>query len=103
MKVLLHVLAVLAMTIGGAAHAVDVDEQTRRCNIEKNSLTNPKRKEGAECLKLRAMLGMPEPPVVNNYYNNSGGNQRGGGTQRVFDTNTGRWCTVFPGGTMQCD
>ncbi len=63
----ISVFAVLAMAIMAPATAVDVDEQTRRCRIEKTSLTNPSGREGVECMKLRAMLGLPEPPVVNVY------------------------------------
>lgn len=35
----------------------DIDEQTRRCNMENDSLA---KHSDAECLKLRAMLNMPE-------------------------------------------
>jgi hypothetical protein len=60
--------ALLCLAFSAGALAADVDEQSRRCNMEKNSLTNPSKREGPECLKLRAMLGMPEPTVVKNYY-----------------------------------
>src|SRR3546814_15592026 len=84
------------------ARAVDVDEQSRRCDIEKNALRNSSHREGPECLKLRAMLGMPEPPQINNYYGD--GNRSGGaGAQRVFDAQRTRWCWIYPGGSMQCD
>lgn len=63
------IAAILAAGFTSSASAVDVDEQTRRCNNEKTSLKNPRHEEGPECLKLRAMLGMPEPTVIkNNYY-----------------------------------
>ena len=58
---------VLALAVIPAAMAVDQEEQARRCKIEKSSLTNESGREGAECLKLRAMLGLPEPTVVNIY------------------------------------
>lgn len=50
---------------------VSIQEQTRRCNIEKGNLTRRQIKnqeEGPACLTLRAMLNMPEPPktIINN-------------------------------------
>src|SRR3546814_5511430 len=55
-------VAIFLLCATSTARAVDVDEQSRRCDIEKNALRNSSHREGPECLKLRAMLGMPEPP-----------------------------------------
>ena len=81
----------------GIRYDVSVSEQTRRCDIEKNSLTNKNRREGAECLKLRSMLNMPEPTrvIINNQ--NIPNSPR-----TVINNQTGRPCTVFPGGHMEC-
>ncbi|HEY9544739.1 MAG TPA: hypothetical protein VIR56_01960 [Solimonas sp.] len=95
-------VAIFLLCATSTARAVDVDEQSRRCDIEKNALRNSSHREGPECLKLRAMLGMPEPPQINNYYGD--GNRSGGaGAQRVFDAQRNRWCWIYPGGSMQCD
>jgi hypothetical protein len=93
MKTFGRLIVLTSLFLTTAAVAVDVDEQTRRCNIEKNSLTNPWHKEGAECLKLRSMLNMPEPAVI----------KKNVTPKRVFNSQTGRWCTIYPGNTMQCD
>jgi len=76
---------------------VSVSEQTRRCDMEKNTITNKNRREGAECLKLRSMLNMPEPTrvIINNQ--NTPNHPR-----TVINNQTGRPCTVFPGGHMEC-
>lgn len=111
--------AIVMLTLFGAvllvstAIAQDVDEQTRRCRNEKSSLTNPRHQEGPECLKLRAMLNMPEPPVVNNYYGSSrepdgprfvrdraGNTYIYNGGDFVTDSH-GRQC-IISGGTIQC-
>jgi len=60
----LSTLALLSMLFLEAAYAVDIDEQTRRCDIERSSLTNPHHIVGPECRKLRAMLETQEPAVV---------------------------------------
>lgn len=76
---------------------VSVSEQTRRCDMEKNTLTNKNRREGAECLKLRSMLNMPEPTkiIINNQ--NLPPHPR-----TVINNQTGRPCTVFSGGNIEC-
>lgn len=81
----------------GIRYDVSVSEQTRRCDMEKNTLTNKRQREGAECLKLRSMLNMPEPTriIINNQ--NTPTHPR-----TVINNQTGRPCTVFPGGNMQC-
>ena len=81
----------------GVRYDVSVSEQTRRCDIEKNTITNKNRREGAECLKLRSMLNMPEPTrvIINN--ENTPSHPR-----TVINNQTGRPCTVFPGGHMEC-
>ncbi|WP_028081156.1 hypothetical protein [Solimonas soli] len=114
---------VLALSIAGAvapAAAVSVDEQKRRCRMELDSLKNPKREEGPECKLLRAMLGMPEPPVINNYYGDRRHRQeKSGPTTRfdqygnpytdfnngapVIDQRTGRPCTNLGGNNIRCD
>ncbi len=75
---------------------VSVSEQTRRCDMEKNTITNKKRREGAECLKLRSMLNMPEPTrvIINN---NTSSHPR-----TLINNQTGRPCTVFPSGNIEC-
>ncbi|WOO32278.1 DUF4124 domain-containing protein [Diaphorobacter limosus] len=81
----------------GIRYDVSVSEQTRRCDMEKNTITNKNRREGAECLKLRSMLNMPEPTrvIINNQ--NTPSHPR-----TVINNQTGRPCTVFPGGHMEC-
>ena len=81
----------------GVRYDVTVSEQTRRCDMEKNTITNKKRREGAECLKLRSMLNMPEPTrvIINNQ--NTPSHPR-----TVINNQTGKPCTVFPGGHMEC-
>ena len=81
----------------GIRYDVSISEQTRRCDMEKNTLTNKNRREGAECLKLRSMLNMPEPTkiIINNQ--NPPSHPR-----TVINNQTGRPCTVFPGGNVEC-
>lgn len=81
----------------GIRYDVSVSEQTRRCDMEKNSLTNKNGREGAECLKLRSMLNMPEPTRVIIHNHNTSSQPR-----TVINNQTGRPCTVFPGGNMEC-
>jgi hypothetical protein len=78
---------VLAFAVLPPAMAVDQEEQSRRCRMEKSSLTNESGREGPECLKLRAMLGMPEPPVVNIY------ELRHRGGKRYYDARSKREVT----------
>ncbi|MGH8443831.1 MAG: hypothetical protein ACREVL_01135 [Solimonas sp.] len=101
MKTILQACALLAIVHSATALAADVDEQTRRCRIEKDALKNPGHREGPECLKLRAMLDMPEPPRV---YNNAPTYSEQQGPRRVFDPQSNRWCWIYPNGApMQCD
>src|SRR3546814_11203091 len=93
-------VAIFLRCATSTARAVDVDEQSRRCDIEKNALRNSSHREGPECLKLRAMLRMPEPPQINNYYGD--GNRSGGaGAQRVLDAQRKRWCWIYHGGSLR--
>ncbi|MGH8447091.1 MAG: hypothetical protein ACREVL_17625 [Solimonas sp.] len=101
MNGLMRIVALLSLLYATTSYAVDVDEQTRRCRIEKNALSNPGHREGAECLKLRGMLNLPEPPTVNHYDDRS--RRDNDNPRRVFDPQANRWCTVYPSGTMQCD
>ena len=81
----------------GIRYDVSLSEQTRRCDMEKNTINNKQRREGAECLKLRSMLNMPEPTrvIINNQNTPSH-------PTTVINNQTGRPCTVFPGGHMEC-
>jgi hypothetical protein len=88
-----RLIVLTSLFIANTAGAVDINEQTRRCNHEKDSITNPWHKEGAECMKLRSMLNMPEPVVIKKQVT----------PKEVFNSKTGRWCTIYPGNTMQCD
>src|SRR3546814_19184223 len=93
-------VAIFLRCATSTARAVDVDEQSRRCDIEKNALRNSSHREGSECLKLRAMLGMPEPPQINNYYG-YGHRSGGAGAQRVLDAQRNRLGWIYHGGSMQ--
>jgi len=92
-------LALIGLLCSGmfaqSAPAADLEEQQRRCRIEKNSLTRDGSDTGPECLALRAMLGLPEPPQVNIY-------NSGGGSNRFYDQRIGRWCTHH-GGSVSCE
>lgn len=92
MRTVMIVAAVLGLSTVTAS-AADLEEQQRRCRIEQNSLTRNSNETGPQCLALRAMLGLPEPPQVNVY--NGGGN-------RFYDQRLGRWCTQH-GGSVSCE
>jgi hypothetical protein len=92
------IVLLLSVLLPIAALAQDVDEQTRRCSIEKNSMNNPRHKEGSECLRLRAMLNMPEPPVVNNYY---GSDREPDGPRFIRDQNGNSY--IYNGGSFVTD
>src|SRR3546814_10841412 len=47
-------VAIFLLCATSTARAVDVDEQSRRCDIEKNALRNSSHREAPECLKLRS-------------------------------------------------
>ncbi|MDO9454137.1 MAG: hypothetical protein Q7J29_14965 [Stagnimonas sp.] len=82
-----------------------LNEQRRRCEMERTSLVRSTGGKGPECRAFDALLsqstGVPLPPEinVNNSYPNGAAPPR-----RVYDSNGNRWCWVYSDGApMQCD